>query len=509
MISVEADYTVDLFNRVAKVEWPFESEEIREFFRFQPPGYFFSPKFKKKVWDGFISMMRGNRIPAGLFLAQKRLMEKHGLTFEIRDHRVRPKFKPLTFPKGWTPRPFQVECVSKMVKNSGTGGIILNATGTGKTSLMGLYFRRLEGRAVFVVDELTLLAQAREELSSVLGEKVGIIGQGKFEPERITVATIQTLSIAGRRKEFKKWKKDLDVLVIDEVHQMVNKRSQKVVKSLNPKTVFGLTATLELEKPEVAMPTYSLCGRVLFEYDYKTGTADGYLAHAVAIGVDLLRTHPKAKYEPYQDLYEDQVVLDSRRNGLVIDLVHEALKLGKHVAVIVERVRHLKELSKRLKKKGIRHRTVYGLKKVKDRIESKERFEAGECKVLLTNKVFKKGINLKVLDLIVEASQNASANDSRQKLGRGVRLSSEKRGLIYIDVGERKPKGAPAKNVNRFEKATKSRRDALAKQGVPVIPMRAKCGARKILVKAARELDLLLASRAVESVSRVKRSKVS
>jgi superfamily II DNA or RNA helicase len=168
------------------------------------------------------------------------------------------------------------------------------------------------------------------------------------------------------------------------------------------------------------------------------------------------------------------------RNKVIAGLVQEAYKRGKHTVVLLERVQHLKDLSNLLK---VPHFTLYGEKHVDERVESTKIFESGGIRVILANKIFKKGINIKRLDLIIDGAAMKSKNDSQQKYGRGVRLCDGKVGLIYIDIAD---KG------NRFEKAAKSRRTALKRLGVPVYMVSSDIGAQRILELAEERLMELI-----------------
>lgn len=86
------------------------------------------------------------------------------------------------------------------------------------------------------------------------------------------------------------------------------------------------------------------------------------------------------------------------------------------------------------------------------------------------------------MDVLIDASAMKSKNNAVQKYGRGVRMQSEKKGLIYIDISD---KG------NRFEKAAKSRITALRKIGVPVYKTDANKPPDWILDTAEKKLEEL------------------
>jgi superfamily II DNA or RNA helicase len=447
-------------------------------------------------WDGYIHLMRDGEMGAGVFLAKKDEIEKTlSVKFKIKDQRL-----PLAFgPEEVTDldkegRIYQLECVEAMVNASMTGGLVLQATGSGKTYTTGKFFRRLKGNALFLVDELTLLKQAQDELGSVLGEDIGVIGNSIFDPKRITVGTIQTVHLHRRDKSYSSWTKSLKVIIIDEVHLALNRRNFQTVRSINPPAIFGLTATLELKKKHIAMQAYDLCGPVIYQYPLSQGVEEGYLSRGVAVQVlcDSGKPAPVRRgnkrfwflnrmlgRKDYQKEYREYIVESEKRNELILSLVQACHSRGKYIIILVERVKHLETLSAMFD--GIPHLLLYGDKSVEERVEGKDLFEKGKVRVILTNKIFKKGVNIKRVDVILDGAAMKSKNDAAQKYGRGVRLSDEKLGLIYLDIGD---------VGNRFEKAAKSRISAIKKLGVPIYKVDPQIGILKILDLAEKKLKV-------------------
>lgn len=482
---------VELRNRRALLSLPDDDElvdKLKSLFSFKPKGYRFHPKYRLGIWDGSISCLRRDgSLPAGLFISLKEIAEESlNIHFVVEDLRAVPRFRP--FPKGYSLpgielRPYQRKCVRRMIDASGTGGLVLNATGSGKTLIAGLYFRLLRGTAVFVVDELTLLDQARKELGSILGEPVGTIGDQTFDPQRISVATIQTLHRHRRSKEFRAWHRKLDVMVLDEIHILLNRRSIETAREMRPRACFGLTATLEIQKESVWFPAASLCGPQIFEYSYQRGRDQNYLAPGVVIGVDTMRNFETTPGNlGYLADYEEKVVFSNIFNRRVAEMARLCVSRGHHVAILVERIDHIKKLSRLLK--DIKHECVYGERPKEERIQAKAMFDSGKLKLLIANRVFKKGINLKRLDVILDAANMRNANDARQKFGRGVRLCQSKTGLLYFDFGFKAVPGGTC----RFQAPTRARRRALKAQGVPILELRGKLGTEEIYLRAKKLL---------------------
>lgn len=432
---------------------PHTRELLSACWSFQPPGYQWMPKYKFGQWDGWIRMMRYGNVPTGLFLATKAEIEKE---FQIQFD-CEYRCEPVHFSGDIrSDRPYQVECVKAMQKAAQTGGgLVIAATGSGKTRSVGMLFRTLHGSAVFVVDELTLLEQAREMLESVLEEPVGKIGESEFRPQRITVATVQTLYVYRAKQAFLDWARKLTVMVVDEVHLALNYRQLEVLRRFQTPTVFGLTATLELQKHHVRMQAYALTGPVCFQYSLAKGKDQGYLAGGACVQV-CVKQNIGAKNSWNTD-YKKIVVSADDRNELIAGIVREALDAGRSVVVLVQWVSHIRILTRLLA--DIPHRLIHGDVDVRERVMSKKKFNKGDLRLIIASSVFKKGIDLPRIDCIIEASSLKSRNDTIQKFGRGVRNFDGKDALVYFDIGD---------IDNRFEESADSRRSALLSAGIPV-----------------------------------------
>jgi superfamily II DNA or RNA helicase len=422
------------------------------------PNAYFSPAYRAGAWDGRVKLIRNRRIQIGAFLQFKGEAEAAGLRFKIEDTRVVPKFSKKA---AKSDRAYQVDCMNALIEHSNCGGTVLCATGVGKTFIAGLYFSKLDGAGCFVVDELTLLKQAQADLKKVLKEEVGEIGDQKFNPKRITVATVQTMHLHRKDPRFAKWMKSLEVMFIDEVHQQINKRNIETVASIQPKAVFGLTATLQLKQRQILAKVSALTGPIIYRYQLKQGVAEKYLTPGVAVAVDIVRPKHRDAFD-YPTLYDTHVVCSRRRNDLLEGLVREGVSRGKFIIILVDRVKHVKKLYTRLSDLSVQK--VFGEVDVWDRVAAKKKFEKGKLQVLIVNKVFKKGVSINRVDVIIDAASMSSANDSVQKYGRGVRLCNEKQGLIYFDIGERTPDG----EKHSLTRAAGKRRRALRNEGVAV-----------------------------------------
>lgn len=457
---------VRVTNRVTYFLGVYPKEKISEVVRFRIPGYRFMPAYKQGRWDGYIRLLKYNRMGTGLFLAMRETIEEEAaISFIVTDTRCLPKINPFRL-NIENARPYQIKGVDAMVAAAATGGIVLCATGSGKTFMAALFLKRLEGSAVFVVDELTLMAQAVAELQKTLGGPIGIVGKSIFDPQRITVATIQTIAGHVKDPKFKAWFKAQSVIIVDEFHNQMNDRTISAVLAMTEASVFALTATLNLTKPHIALPAYNLAGPVIFEYTLEKGQKEGFLANGVVIAAEIEQVGRRK--EPYTVSYDRMIVNSKRRNHLIEMFVREAYERGKSIVLLIQRIDHLQRMTDRLG--DIPHEVVYGGLESDERMKAKKKFDKGKMRLIIANQVFKKGIDIKKIDFIVDGAGLQGAEDAIQKFGRGTRILEGKNGLIYIDIMDKSVEGVVAKSAasNRFQRAGKRRIKAYKAKGIKV-----------------------------------------
>ena len=445
---------------------------LREQFRFRPPGYFWSPRYQNGSWDGYITLFRYGKVPTGLFLDCQAQLEQKGFKFQVEDRRTAIPFRAIPSKLAARLRPYQIQCIDAMVENSRTGGLIINCTASGKTFIAGAYFARLQGAGLFINDELTLLEQSRRAFVDLLGEReVGEIGHGVFLPKRITVATIQTLHRHRRNPKFESWFQNLQTVIIDELHLALNRQNLDVLERIKPPAVFGLTATLELEKPHVRMRAVALAGPPIYRYPLMQGVEEGVISPGVFVQV-LFPQHSVSSN--YQAEYHTLISHSSSRNRCIEALVREGLRRGRRVIVLVERLAHLQILSRRLK--NLPHRIICGAYSKEFRFEAKTDMDRGKLPLILASRVFAKGIDIRTVDTIIDATGSRSKNSVVQRYGRGTRMGKGKAGLLYLDIGDCSYRG----ERNRFAACSRSRFAALKQLGVSALRMRWEGDAQEI-----------------------------
>jgi superfamily II DNA or RNA helicase len=444
------------------------NEELRDFWSFSVPGAYFSDKVRDGIWDGRIRLYSRGRLPAGLFRATYADAAEHlNIQFDIQEDYPDVEFLP-ALPITDYKYAYQHECVDRMcdaVRRG--GGIILAATSAGKTKISSdLMYRMPQQQFLFVVDQLNLLYQAQEEFASRLKCRIGVVGDSQFDPARVTVATIQTLSSHQRKSAFRKWFDNLDVIFVDELHEQMARRNFKLLHTIEPMAVFGLTATLELNKKPIRYNAFSFAGPVIFEFTVEEGMRTGVLNKGAVL--QLVFDEVDWNADDHREEYNVQVLENNVKHEAARRISVYLIKHNRHVVQLVSRIAHLQTMTEKMG--DIRHATLWGGTKKNRRERAVARFEAGKIPLLIANQVMKKGVSVNIIDAIIDLAEQKSRNDAVQKFGRGLRLSETGTPLLYIDFSTRSHDVVRGRDLRTDEcsRAGKARAREFKKRNIPV-----------------------------------------
>lgn len=125
-------------------------------------------------------------------------------------------------------------------------GLLISATGTGKTYLSAFDVKRMQPkRFLFVVHREIIADEARKSFAKVLGPeaKMGMYTGGNKTDEPYLFATVQTISKEENLRCFEK--NEFDYIVIDEAHRSGADTYKRILDHFEPKFLLGMTATPE------------------------------------------------------------------------------------------------------------------------------------------------------------------------------------------------------------------------------------------------------------------------
>jgi superfamily II DNA or RNA helicase len=398
--------------------------------------------FKRKVFGSEIvektqHLITGRDGTAGLFLTGLLPKVKSKKIIVIGNNNIE-KLSPSTSPhlKSITFREDQLSAINSA--KSLQRGIIVAPTGSGKTiiaaGLMSVYSKY---RILFLCHTIDLLNQTSDELKKfnmdhfILGGGHKVNWKNIFKKEScILLSTINSLA-----KVKQDWHTFFDVTIVDEVHHCSKENSQygeAMLKNLCPVKI-GFTATLPSNSYE-KLVVEGFFGPVIHELTLKEGKDIGIIAKAavnlVPVPFDI---RIQSKSRTYAEYYHNGIVLNKRRNQLIIKISKKNAEKNSITLIIVDKIAHGKELQKMFKKHKLNVPFVQGEEKSLFRLKIKTGLRNGKEKIAICTKVWKEGINIPELNTIIFACGMKEEKSIKQAMGRGLRTSKIKSKIKLID----------------------------------------------------------------------------
>lgn len=386
--------------------------------------------YRRKDYGGDTFIGFANKI----YLILKNYAESQGwrIKFSLVDQRnadIKAKKNEIEMPDrlntDYDPYKFQTHAVEALMKSR--WGICEIGTGGGKTDIAAECIRRLNTKTLFIIDNKDLLLQTKKEYERLLGIECGIVGMGYREwHQPITLSTIQTLE--KHCKEFETELAQVNLVIYDETHIIASKSFEKVSKFLSNTTYrFGFSATARRDDGNDKI-IYAHTGEVVYKKPAFELIEEGVLTRPECYFYDYADSMHVS--EQWHNEYQDNVVENEQRNELIKQIVESYTKEGKQVMVLCKMIRHCNTLLEMIPGSKL----IYGQTDDDLRVEVLEEFKEKKFNVLIGNiKIFNKGINIKNLDVLINAAGNAGDVTTIQSIGRALRKAEGKDKAYYID----------------------------------------------------------------------------
>ncbi len=393
----------------------------------------YSAAFRAGNWDGKVHFFgKGAGFSSGFVHMVVKRARELGKACVVIDERSIPEG--VEAPKGtagaWL-RPDQREAVNACLERR--RGIVVLPTGLGKTECFIALMQAVPLRWIVMVDTRDLLRQMAERFELRTGERAGCVGDGIFEPRRVTVATFQTCHKRGGEPEMRRFLEAAGGVVVDEAHILSGKEYSGVLFALpNAYYRLGFTATALDRGDEKDFMMIGNLGPVIHVVRLADAIQAGRLAETEIV---MVRYHQPRASGPPDIVYEAAVTLNQIRNGLIASIVADERLCPRPTLVFVKAIQHGKKLEEAITKLGIRDvEYVHGQHSAGARKAAIKRLECGNTQVLITSKIFNKGIDIPSVESLFNAAGGSSIVDAMQKLGRGTRKTATKSRMRFWDI---------------------------------------------------------------------------
>ncbi len=353
-----------------------------------------------------------------------------------------------------TALPFQKEMLADLDRErevyGHTRNLIVAATGTGKTVVSALDYKRLaqqggwsrtgltRPRLLFVSHRETILKQSRNVFRQVLrdanfgellvGGKVPSAGDHVF-------ASIQTLNAQDRLEKLDP--RFFDIVIVDEIHHGAAPSWVKLLEHVQPKILLGLTATPERQDGEDITKFFD--NRVATELRLWDALSLDLLSpfHYFASGNNSL-DFTKAKWSGGKYDQEDLTNVYTADHLIMKWIIREIENKVPDLAVMkaiifASSVRHAEYVAIQLNACGFRAKSLPGTSSQEERDQSFQELKRGELQAVVAVDILNEGVDIPDVNTVVFLRPTESSTVFLQQLGRGLRKSESKSFLTVLD----------------------------------------------------------------------------
>lgn len=376
--------------------------------------------------------------------------------------------------------------------------LVVAATGTGKTIIAALDYRRLADpdtkrypKLLFVAHRKEILEQSRRAYQEVLADaSFGEFYVDGTRPERWehVFASVQSLNSYGVHNLDPG---HFDVVVIDEFHHAVAKSYQGLLERLAPRELLALTATPERTDGFDVRAYFD--GRTAAELRLWEALQAGILCpfhyFMASDGTDLSDVSwVRGRYDENQlgALYSGN---EARARIILRELRDKVLDvLSMRALGFCVGVQHATYMADVFNTAGIPARAVSGTTSPAERSAALSDLRAGRVNILFTADLFNEGIDIPDVDTLLFLRPTESATVFLQQLGRGLRQRPDKPVLTVLDfVGNQRKEFRFDAKLSALTGRPRRRLAGDLQDGFPYLPS----GCQVVLDRRAQETVLL------------------
>lgn len=321
--------------------------------------------------------------------------------------------------------------------------LLVAATGTGKTVMAALDYKRLRAELggdptlLFVAHRQEILTQSLRSYREVLSDaNFGelLVAGDRPELHRHVFASVQSLHAGGLGA----YPADhFDVVVIDEFHHAEAATYRKILDYLTPRELLGLTATPERADGKRVQDEF-FGGRIAAEMRLWQALEDDLLCpfHYFGIHDNTNLTGVSWRQGAYDPTELTNVLTrGDTQSRQVVHAVSDKITdpLSMRALGFCVSVRHAEHMAAAFNTAGITARALSGRTPAAERREALDGLQQGRIQVLFTVDLFNEGLDIPGIDTLLLLRPTSSATIFLQQLGRGLRRSENKAVLTVLD----------------------------------------------------------------------------
>ena len=414
----------------------------------KPHNFWFATAYKKGKWDGRKRLTEYDRrsclykFPSGLLPDVLQLLDDRNRIYTLEDKRTTevttPQYDLLPDIHLDQGKYAYQSCALDAALSAGRG-ILKLPTGAGKSEIGAAIFKSLNLPGIWLTHRTNLLYQTRARLSERLGLYVGILWDGQYDYQPITVAMVQTLD----RRVHDSFLKTRKAVIADECHHLPADQWVDNMAAIPAPYRFGLSATPQESGEGIYLKAWT--GPVLYEISV-TDLIDRDVLVKPRIWFATVDKPKIPASSAWGTVYKEGVTNNPTRHALIRSILWQFRREERPAICLVARVGHGRTLTKYLERAGLPTKFIEGKVPQAEREEIFEDLRTGELACVVANApCVGEGTDLPWLSAIVNATGLRGAGnrtdgdvgrDVIQFLGRGLRSSPGKTYMDYVDFSD-------------------------------------------------------------------------
>lgn len=350
------------------------------------------------------------------------------------------------------PYPYQQQILDRISAEREIHGryknLIVAATGTGKTVIAALDYRRFckgnpnqKNRILFVAHREEILKQSLATFRAVLkNPNFGELFVGNNKPESLDNLFVSIQTVASQKLYEILEEKHYDYIVVDEFHHAAAPTYQGLLSKFKPKVLLGLTATPERMDGKSILDYFD--GHVAAEIRLPEAIERKLLCPFQYFGVsdetDLSNVRwVRGGYDKTElsNLYSLNREVAVKRSNHIINSIHKYVTDmdSLHGLGFCVSVEHAKFMAEQFNEKGIPSIALTADSSEQERNTAKSRLVNGELKFIFVVDLYNEGVDIPEVDTVLFLRPTESLTIFLQQLGRGLRLADGKECLTVLD----------------------------------------------------------------------------
>ena len=329
-----------------------------------------------------------------------------------------------------------------------TRNLVVAATGTGKTVISALDYKRFcrqnpdrPCRLLFVAHREEILKQSLYTFRAVLKDaNFGEMFVGNYKPESIDNLFLSIQTFNSQSFMEKTTADFYDYIIVDEFHHAAAPTYQKLLSYYQPKILLGLTATPERMDGKSILPYFG--NRIAAEIrlpeaiDRKLLCPFQYFGVTDTVDLDTLKWSAGGydKGELSRVYTISGAIANRRADHVVASLLKYVTDIddvkGLGFCVSVE---HAEFMCRYFNDHHIPSMFLTGQSSDEERAAAKRRLVSGEVRFIFVVDIYNEGVDIPEVNTVLFLRPTESLTIFLQQLGRGLRLAEDKECLTVLD----------------------------------------------------------------------------